>query len=351
MRLLYLNKIYTNAGWGAETFLNDALQNLGIETICVDYEANKFGLAHYLMGLDQDFDAFLLQRGRGYLIPATIIRALRRPRFFLFTELVARNRLQHYLLRDHLFDYVFLRSSACVRQVTQRGWLHPDQVGLMLSAIRPDFYRPMSEFDRDIEILFIGSITPRRREILTELSKEFDVTVRSTFGEEMVELVNRAKIVLNIHAEVPLDTETRVYEVLACKGFLITEKLSEESPFVDKTHLIESSSLTQMKQNIRYYLNHPELRDPIAEDGYQLVVRHHTVNDQAKQLVATIEQYLPATRAEVMPFDYSMLRKASVEEQTRKLMKPITNFLFRALDKSKRSVNSLLLGGKAANVF
>jgi len=351
MRLLYLNKIYSNAGWGTETFLNDALQELGVETICVDYEANKFELADYLMGLDQDFDALLLQRGRGYLIPTSILRAIRRPRFFLFNDLVSRNWLQHYLLRGRLFDHIFLHSLACIKEVMDKGWLRPDQVSLTRSAIRPNFHHPIPNLDKDIDILFIGSITPRRQEILTQLRQEFNVTVRSAFGMEMVELINRAKIILNIHAEAPLDTEIRVYEVLACRGFLITEKLSEESPFIHKTHLIESSSLMEMKQNIRYYLDRPELRDSIAEDGYHQVVCHHTVNAQARQVVATIENYLPATRSEIPPFDYSMLRKARVEEHTRKLMQPMTNFLFRTLGKSKRSVRSLLLGRKSVNAF
>lgn len=345
MRILYINKIHTNAGWGSENFLNAALQEQGVETICVDYEQNKFKLAQTLLNLQQDFDAVLLHRGRGYLLPASLLRAINRPRFFLFTELIERNWLQHYLLRNNLFNHVFLRSPNNIRHVTQKGWLQPNQVTLMLSAIRPEFHRPLPDIAKNIDLLFIGSITPRRQEILADLQKEFNITIQQAFGEEMVQLINRAKILLNIHAEEPLDTEIRVYEVLACKGFLLTEKLSEESPFQNGQHLVESTTLNELKQNIRTYLEHPERRQPIAEAGYQYVIQHHTFTAQAKQVIATIEPHLSALPHTQGPFDQAQLRKIRMEEQAKNFMQPLTNATFRVLGMAKRTLHKTLRRG------
>jgi hypothetical protein len=324
MRLLYLNKIHTNAGWGAETFLNTALEELGVETICVDYEQNSYQLARYLENLDQDFDALLLQRGRGYLIPARTLRAIRRPRFFLFTELVARNAPQHYLLKNQLFDHIFLRSPACIEQVTERQWLQPDQVSLIRSAIRPDFHRPLPNVEKEIDVLFIGSLTPRRRAILDELNQVINVTVHSAFGDEMVDMVNRAKIILNIHAEKQLDTETRVYEVLACKGFLITEKLSAESPFTHGSHLVESSTSEELTSNIRYYLNQPESRKQIAETGYRKVITDHTYKTQATQIADIIEKHLATGDSAQPALDHVLLRQGVMEEVANNFVHRIT---------------------------
>lgn len=345
MRILYINKIHTNAGWGSENFLNAALQEQGIETLCVDYEQNKFNLAQTLLELQQDFDAVLLHRGRGYLLPASLLRAIHRPRFFLFTELVERNWLQHYLLRDELFDHVFLRSLSNIRQVTEKGWLQPEQVSLMLSAIRPEFHRPMPEISKDIDLLFVGSLTPRRQAILVELQKEFNVMVQQAFGEEMVRLINRAKILLNLHAEEPLDTEIRVYEVLACKGFLLTEKLSEESPFHSGQHLVESTTLDELKDNIHTYLAHAELREAMAEAGYQYVIQHHTFAEQAKQVIATITPHLAALPHQSGPFDLAQLRKIRIEERARNFMQPLTNATFRVLGMAKRTLRKTLRRG------
>jgi hypothetical protein len=331
MRLLYINKIETNAGWGYETFLNEAFQHLGVETICLDYEKNKYRLAQRLLKLDQDFDALLLQRGTGYSIPLEVIRSIRRPRFFLFTELVARNPHQHYLLNNQLFDHVFLRSLPCIEQVIIRNWLHPDQLDLVLSAINPSFHKPLPHTPKDIDVLFVGSIQPRRQKILAALAKSFNLETHTAFGVEMVELINRSKIVLNIHGEEFLDTETRVYEVLACHGFLITEKLSAESPFTDGVHLVEAIGLAEFKNSIASFLDQPAHRQQIAQAGYQAVLSAHTFLERARQLTRVIESYLLRDPFPGKPLSRSHLYRAAAQERSTQIKFSVASSTYNAL--------------------
>lgn len=315
MRLLYINKIETNANWGLETFLNQEFRRLGIETICVDYEKNKYHLATGLSEIDQDFDAFLLQRGGGYLPPLQVIKAIQRPRFFLFTELVARNPKQHCLLTSNLFEKIFLRSLPCVERVTQHGWLSGTQVDLVLSAIDLNFHKPFSEKEKDIDVLFIGTLLPRRQQIIEQLSQKFQLVFKQAFGAEMGELISRAKIVLNIHGETFLDTETRVYEVLAYGGFLITEQLSSENPFQSGMHLVEVSTVSEMESKIAHYLDHPEERRTIAEAGYQEVIHNHTFLQRARQILQAIAPHISQRAATTPPLNREALQRCILLER------------------------------------
>jgi hypothetical protein len=76
---------------------------------------------------------------------------------------------------------------------------------IVLSPILP----PHSGATKDIDLLFVGSLTPKRKAILEHVQKHFpNSVVTSAFGDEMVALINRAKIVLNIHAIDSTTTET-----------------------------------------------------------------------------------------------------------------------------------------------
>lgn len=285
MTILYISKIETNKGWGAETFLEKALNKQGIKTLCIDYEQNKYRLSEAIRKIKGEaIDAVLLQRGTGYSIPLEVLKSINRPRILLFTELIQRNANQHYLLKSSLFDHIFVRSDQCLDLMIKQNWIAPPKVSLALSAFSKILHRPIEGIKKDIDVLFVGSLTARRTEIIEKLSARsgINIQVAKGFGADMVHLVNRAKIVLNIHGEDFLDTETRVYEVLACKGFLISEPLSSESPFVNKKHLVEAPFIEDMALQIQYYLKNHDQRQTIAEEGHVFVKNNYSYDDQAK---------------------------------------------------------------------
>lgn len=314
MKLLYINKIETNKDWGLETFINRSLKQIGIATICVDYQENAYSLSQKLLEIEEDFDAVLLQRGCGYLIPSQILKAIQRPKFFLFTELVSRNPEQHYLLNSDLFEHIFLRSVPCIRSVISRSWLSENQASLVLSAIEPAFHYPIPNLGKDIDVLFVGTLLPRRKEIVQTLSNHFSVQACTAFNQEMITLFNRAKIVINLHGSEFPDTETRVYEALACRAFLITETLSEENPFQNGVHLVEVKTIQEMIEAIAYYLKEPNERQIIAELGYQEVLQKHTFDHRSILIKNKIDSVLCSTKNLNDPFNYYLLKRCIVKE-------------------------------------
>lgn len=289
MKIFYVNVIEQNAGWGAECFVNRGFNIIGHETATLDFRVHRNELYRSFLGIS-DFDSFFLQRGDGF--PLSLIKAVRRPRFFWASELVSRCRDQDRLLNSGLFDHVFVHTKACERAVINRGWMPSEQVTTLINGFDERIHHPISAMEKDIDILFIGSMLPRRRKILDELQQDFIIAEYSAFGDQMVTLLNRAKIVLNIHAENYLDTETRIFEALGCGAFVITEKLSEESPFISGEHLREVSDVAEMKQAIRYYLYHEEARKIIADNGYHEAAANHTYVARAKQIAAIMGRYV-----------------------------------------------------------
>jgi hypothetical protein len=319
MKLLYINKIKANVGWGFETFLDRSLHEQGIETICIDYQENAYTLAESLLSITEDFDAVLLQRGCGYLIPLEILAAINRPKFLLFTELIPRNPDQYYLLKSQLFEHIFFRSLPCIDSVLAKGWRDKDRLSLFLSSIDPSFHQPLDGIEKDIDVLFVGTLLPRRQKIIDELAQSFEIETGNAFGRDMIKLVNRAKIILNIHGEDFLDTETRVYETLACKGFLLTETLSAENPFQSGVDLVEATNIEDLKAKIAYYLENQTEREKIANNGYESVIRQHSFDERAKQIKQIIKKYLPSESPENDPFDREHLQRCSKQESHTKV--------------------------------
>lgn len=280
MKILYVNVIEGNAGWGAEWFVDKGFRALGHPTTCIDYRKHRQRLPEIFKDLPEH-DAFLLQRGDFF--PLELVRAIHCPRFFWASELVSRCRDQDRLLASGLFDHVFFHSMDCVRTAVSRGWVERQRCSVLLNGFDESVHRPLPDMQQDIDVLFVGHITPRRKRILERLEPLFRISVVSAFGEELVRLFNRSRIVLNIHAEDFKDTETRVFETLGCRAFLLSEKLSVDNPFSGE-HLVEFDTFEELCDKIRYYLDHEKERMHIAEKGYTEALTRHTYTRRAGEI-------------------------------------------------------------------
>ena len=139
--------------------------------------------------------------------------------------------------RDGLreFDHVFVHTSRSVPPLQALGIKDPEVL------VWPHFdsiYRPHPAVAQDIDVLFLGTVSPYRREVLQRAAKRCKIaTAASVFHEKSAALYARAKIVLNIHYTPLRNFECRVIEVLGCGAFLLTEALDPEDLLRDGEHL------------------------------------------------------------------------------------------------------------------
>ena len=105
-------------------------------------------------------------------------------------------------------------------------------------------------------------------------------------------LYSSAKINLNntIRSCIDWDVITlRTYEVLACKGFLISDSV----PTAEKT-LKECMVFTEggkdLTEKIEYYLAHSKKRQEIAQNGYDYVLKNCSIDARVRELINHIQE-------------------------------------------------------------
>ena len=112
--------------------------------------------------------------------------------------------------------------------------------------------------------------------------------------EELVTLYSSAKIILNFTGQDSVIWDAmnlRFFEVLACRGFLISDKIPSAERDL-KDFVIFTDGYQDLTQKIEYYLTRPQERKEIAESGYQYVIQNATVQARAKQLYQFIEEIM-----------------------------------------------------------
>jgi len=104
---------------------------------------------------------------------------------------------------------------------------------------------------------------------------------------EMPIIFHNSKINLNITAKsIRSGLSLRIFDVLGCGGFLITNYQSELPDFFDiGKDLVAYESEKHLKELCAYYLVHDDERKEIAEHGYNTVVRNHTYDIRMLQII------------------------------------------------------------------
>jgi GT2 family glycosyltransferase/glycosyltransferase involved in cell wall biosynthesis len=114
-------------------------------------------------------------------------------------------------------------------------------IGHPLPVSRTLFYP--EERPRDFDVCFLGKSTPYRERMLLPLKMRFN-TIHVAHGlrdEDARELMNRSKLVLNIHNENYVNFENRVVQGLFCERPVLSERLSGNLLQPDRDYVLFTS--------------------------------------------------------------------------------------------------------------
>lgn len=92
--------------------------------------------------------------------------------------------------------------------------------------------------------------------------------------DDVPTLYSSTKIMLNTNIQQSKDLgviSLRTYQVLACKGFLISDPLPSPEMKELKGKVVFTEGYDDLRDKIRYYLEHEDERREIAERGYEYV--------------------------------------------------------------------------------
>ena len=117
------------------------------------------------------------------------------------------------------------------------------------------------------------------------------------YGEPLREIYNNTKVNIDINRLVIRNGFTqRVFDVLACKGFLITsyKPLVEQFFRTNGTdrEIVTFQNKEELVTLVRYYLVHESERLSIAERGYRKVLSQHTYHHRIMEIFKTLSEVL-----------------------------------------------------------
>ena len=167
---------------------------------------------------------------------------------------------------SHVWDYSRTNIERLERMGVTGGIHVPAGYHRSLEVMRHD--RP-----KDIDVLFYGSASPRRDRIIAALRERgvAATVLFGAYGQARNSVIERAKIVLNVHC-FDIDTleEVRLSYLLANRCFVVSEK-SDHNPYGEG---VAFCSHEQLVDSCLHYLQAgDEVRRGIAERGYRAVRR------------------------------------------------------------------------------
>lgn len=175
----------------------------------------------------------------------------------------------HYfdrLLRHTVWDY----SAANVRLLRARGAREVTRIPL---GYVPELTRIVGK-EPDIDILFYGSLNPRRLVVLDQLSAAGARVERlfGLYGAERDAYIARSKIVLNMHFyESKMLEVVRIFYLLANGVFVISERGADAEEAARFEGGVVFSGYEQLVSNCLRYLGDPQSRQIIAASGHALI--------------------------------------------------------------------------------
>ncbi len=181
----------------------------------------------------------------------------------------------------------------------------------------------LSQKDKEFygsDVSFMGAGYPNRHSLLAKLT-EFDLKIWGTGWnenkilnpfvqkdgqrvdiEETMKIYKFSKININLHSSMNYSptiengdfVNPRTFEILACGGFqLVDDRKYLPEMFEDGKDLVVFHSEEDLKEKIKYYLNHPEEREKIAKTGQSKVLKNYTYSNRMKTLLNILVKKYP----------------------------------------------------------
>lgn len=191
-----------------------------------------------------------------------------------------------------------------------------DRVIHEIADADPDFYKGSDTYmntDRYLvahQYIGIKLAAVERERTLNRLAEHFNVNLytrsdASTLPNvhvkggantltEMPKIFHASKINLNITMR-PIETglSLRIWDVLGCGGFLLTNYQSEIPEYFEIGKDLETyESMEELEQKVQYYLAHEEERIEIAINGYEKVAKYHTYEQRLAEMIRILDSTL-----------------------------------------------------------
>lgn len=143
--------------------------------------------------------------------------------------------------------------------------------------------------DKEIDVLFFGSMNDRRRKILQELESDSSLKVVNLFGvygSERDKAVARSKVNLHIHYyDTKIYQQLRVAHFANNRSFVVSEE-ARDNPYREMD--ICQVPYEQLVETCKYYVRHPEERDARAERAHEQFKSHYHMTQLVGNVLSSV---------------------------------------------------------------
>lgn len=284
----------SNFPWGFENRLIPAFESLGWRVLSTDFRQERNNLMDRLA---VKTDLVLVCKGEW--IDPQIISSCPYITSLWYAEQVgdkensddvSLRRREELLFNLQSFDHVFSHDQSNIELYMELGGKRV--AWLPCAAVDPSINNKLN-LNKKYDVTFIGSKTPRRKRIVSEIEK---LGVKVFWPDiwnpvELNKCFNESKIVLNIHLSDLLNTETRIAEALGSGSFLISEEISSPDFIDDREHYISfpPGDTDELSKLIKHYLYHEKEREQIAFQGYKYVHEEHTYKKRMESFLNSLD--------------------------------------------------------------
>jgi spore maturation protein CgeB len=208
------------------------------------------------------------------------------------------------------YDYYFTNSKGNLKDYHTNGVRN---VFFLPAGAYPQVHRKLPDGNKPYDICFAGDWGPMREMMLLSLAGDFRLSIWGPWKkklckdsaltrcvvkdgfftpEEMVEVFNRSKIVLNLHSwfgNWNYGVNPRVFEANGSGAFQLSD-YKEEIPglYEPDKEIVLYENLDELREKVAFYLASDGPRSEIAEKGFQRMVRQHTYAHRLEEMFYNI---------------------------------------------------------------
>ena len=183
-------------------------------------------------------------------------------------------------------DYVFCAQKRACDEMIADGVKNPIWLP---HAVEPLAYPKFNLASKKDDVCFVGHVNSKNRlDALDALFMNFPNFYygQKLFNEAAVKFAE-SKIVFNIH--MLDDINMRDFEAMATGSFLLTNHIPTiEELFIDEHDLVLYRDEKEMVEKARYYIEHNEKREEIAQAGYEKVIKNHTILHRVEKMLDVV---------------------------------------------------------------
>jgi spore maturation protein CgeB len=209
------------------------------------------------------------------------------------------------------YDFLFFKEPFAVNILKSELGLN---AYYLPECCNPQYHHKVSLTDKDIEkyscdIATAGNLHTARAALFGNLdgykvkiwgnpaprwmdTRRIDKMICNEFvsNEEKAKAFLGAKIVINnIHPTEYLGINARTYEIAGCGGFqLVNNRAGLQELFLPGEEIVVYETVKELKEKIELFLNDPQERNRIAENGYKRAHKDHTYEIRLNLMLETI---------------------------------------------------------------